>query len=70
MNTSDFAQAMSTISGASGGAATITLNDGSIINGLITGMQAVNNQPFANIIDLRSDQIKAIALDKIATIVP
>lgn len=43
----------------------IKLNDGSAFQGIITGLNAINNAMFVQAIDVGTDQVKSVAMSKI-----
>jgi hypothetical protein len=46
----------------------IKLNDGSAFQGIITGLNAINNAMFVQAIDIGTDQRKSVAMTKISEI--
>jgi len=46
----------------------IKLNDGSRFQGIITGLNGINNTMFVQVIDLGTDQMKSVAISKISEI--
>ncbi len=46
----------------------IRLSDGSAVQGIITGLNGINNTMFVQVIDVGTDQVKSVALNKIQEI--
>lgn len=46
----------------------IKLSDGSGFQGIITGLNGINNMMFVQVIDVGTDQVKSVAMNKIQDI--